>query len=145
MAELTDPRVAAFLSEGDRNGKLSYLREDRRPAVVPVWFVVDNGEIVFFTGRESPKAKAFAEDPRVAFLVDDGCPPYSYVSITGVVAKSAEPERFDELLAKLVARYTPQEDFEKTLQFFKGQDEALYRIRATQVQAKFDLMNALPV
>ena len=137
--------MAAFLSEGDRNGKLSYLREDRRPTVVPVWFVVDNGEIVFFTQRESPKAKAFAEDPRVAFLVDDGRPPYSYVSITGVVAQSADPQHFDELLAKIVARYTPQEDLEKTLQFLKGQDEVLYRIRATKVQAKFDLLNAFPV
>ncbi|MGL6233855.1 MAG: PPOX class F420-dependent oxidoreductase [Segniliparus sp.] len=143
MAELTDPQVAAFLSAGDRNGKLSYLRADRRPAIVPVWFVVDNGEIVFFTGPQSPKAKAFGEDPRVAFLVDDGRPPYSYVSITGVVSKSVEPERFDELLAKIVARYVPEEEFEKTLQFFKGQDEALYRIRATKVQAKFDLMNSL--
>ena len=112
---------------------------------MPVWFVVDHGEIVFFTGQDSPKAKAFGEDPRVAFLVDDGRPPYSYVSVAGVVAKSVEPERFDELLAKIVARYVAEEDFEKTLQFFKGQDEALYRIRATKVHAKFDLMNELPV
>jgi PPOX class probable F420-dependent enzyme len=143
VAELTDPEVTEFLSKGDRNGKLSYLRADRRPMIVPVWFIVEQGEILFFTARESPKAKAFAEDPRVAFLVDDDRPPYSYVSVAGVVAQDGDPERYDELMSKLIERYVPQEDVEKFLEYFKSQDEALYRIRATKVQAKFDVMNAL--
>lgn len=140
---MTDPDVTEFLSKGDRNGKLSYLRADRRPVIVPVWFIVEHGEILFFTARQSAKAKAFAEDPRVAFLVDDDRPPYSYVSVAGVVAPDGASERRDELMSKIVERYTPQENVQKTLDYFKSQDEALYRIRATKVQAKFDLMNAL--
>lgn len=143
MAELTDPEVTEFLSKGERNGKLSYLRADRRPMIVPVWFVVEHGEILFFTARESAKAKAFAEDPRVAFLVDDERPPYSYVSIAGVVAPDGASERYDELMSKIIERYVAKEDIQKFLNYFKSQDDVLYRIRATKVQAKFDLMNAL--
>lgn len=45
--------VVAFLSEGTRTGMLGYLASDGRPLVAPVWFVVDKGELVFNTGKDT--------------------------------------------------------------------------------------------
>lgn len=55
MAELSD-EVIDFLSAGTRTAMLGYLAADGRPLVAPVWFIVDNGELVFNTRRESAKA-----------------------------------------------------------------------------------------
>ena len=70
-----DDHVIAFLSEGTRTAKLGYLASDGRPLVAPVWFVVDGGDLVFNTGRDTAKGRALARDPRVVICVDDEQPP----------------------------------------------------------------------
>lgn len=55
MAELTE-KVIEFLSAGTRTGMLGYVAADGRPLVAPVWFVVDEGQLAFNTGRDTSKA-----------------------------------------------------------------------------------------
>jgi nitroimidazol reductase NimA-like FMN-containing flavoprotein (pyridoxamine 5'-phosphate oxidase superfamily) len=57
MAALS-AEVIEFLSAGTRTATLGYLGPDGRPLAAPVWFIVDNGELVFNTGRESAKGLA---------------------------------------------------------------------------------------
>jgi hypothetical protein len=52
--------------------------------VAPVWFIVDNGQLVFNTGRETAKGLALKKDSRVVSCVDDPHPPSSFVA--GAVA-----------------------------------------------------------
>lgn len=85
----------AFLSEGTRTGKLATVRRDGRPHVVPIWFVLDGGDLVFTTGASSVKAHAMRRDPRVCLCIDDERPPYAYVMVQGTAALS---EDMDELL-----------------------------------------------
>jgi hypothetical protein len=70
MAELSG-EVVEFLSAGTRPAMLGYLGADGRPLVAPVWIIVDNGELVFNTARESAKGRALARDSRVVICVDD--------------------------------------------------------------------------
>ncbi|MGH3596259.1 MAG: pyridoxamine 5'-phosphate oxidase family protein, partial [Mycobacterium sp.] len=77
MAELS-PKVVEFLSAGTRTGMLGFVAADGRPLVAPVWFVVDNGELVFNTGRNTAKGRALARDSRIVICVDDPHPPYSF-------------------------------------------------------------------
>ena len=72
MAELSD-EVIDFLSMGTRTAMLGYLAADSRPLVAPVWFIVDNGELVFNTGRASAKGRAL-QDSRVVICADDPHP-----------------------------------------------------------------------
>ena len=62
--ELSDD-VVEFLTAGTRTGMLGYVAADGRPLVAPVWFVVDDGQLVFNTGRETSKGRALSRDPRV--------------------------------------------------------------------------------
>jgi Pyridoxamine 5'-phosphate oxidase len=64
MAELSE-EVIEFLSAGTRPAMLGYVATDGRPLVAPVWIIVDNGELVFNTARESAKGRALARDSRV--------------------------------------------------------------------------------
>jgi hypothetical protein len=57
MAELPG-EVAEFLSAGTRTGMLGFVAPDGRPLVAPVWFIIDNGELVFNTGRNSERSCA---------------------------------------------------------------------------------------
>jgi len=56
--------VSAFLQAGTRTGKLGYIGADGRPLVAPVWFIVEDGCIVFNTGKQTVKGRALAREPR---------------------------------------------------------------------------------
>ena len=62
MTSITDPEISAFLAAGTRTGKLAYTSADGRPLVVPVWFIVEDGCVVFNTSKKSAKGRALARD-----------------------------------------------------------------------------------
>ncbi|WP_028930072.1 hypothetical protein [Pseudonocardia asaccharolytica] len=45
MGQRTD-ELAASLSAGTRTGKLGYVAGNGQPLVTPVWFVVEDGELL---------------------------------------------------------------------------------------------------
>jgi len=79
MMEIID-----FLMHGTRTGKLSTVREDGRPHVAPIWFVWNEGKIIFCTGDSSIKAKNIKHNPKVSICVDDESPPYAFVIVEGI-------------------------------------------------------------
>src|ERR1700716_2586416 len=104
MAELSD-RVVEFLSTGTRTGMLGYVAADGRPLVAPVWFVVDDGQLAFNTGKDTAKGRALARDPRVVICVDDPHPPYSFVQVQGVASLSEDPEDLVAMATRTGGRY----------------------------------------
>jgi nitroimidazol reductase NimA-like FMN-containing flavoprotein (pyridoxamine 5'-phosphate oxidase superfamily) len=52
--------VVDFLSEGTRTGKLGYLAADGRPLIAPIWFLVEDGQVVFNTAADSAKGRALS-------------------------------------------------------------------------------------
>lgn len=110
--ELTD-EVVAFLSSGTRTGKIGYVAADGRPLVVPIWFVVENGRLVFNTGADSAKARALHRDPRVVLVVDDERPPYSFVQVQGTVSVGEDPDDLLATATRIAARYMGPERAEE--------------------------------
>jgi hypothetical protein len=51
VSSLGDPAVRDFLSHGTRTGKLGFLAASGRPLVAPVWFIVEDGSLVFEHGQ----------------------------------------------------------------------------------------------
>jgi len=49
VPSLSDPAVRDFLGHGTRTGKLGFLAAGGRPLVAPVWFIVEDGSLVFNT------------------------------------------------------------------------------------------------
>jgi PPOX class probable F420-dependent enzyme len=140
MTSITDPQVRAFLSEGTRTGKLSYLGADGRPLVAPVWFVLEDDCLVFNTGKESAKGRSLARDPRATLCVDLEEPPYAFVQVQGVAELSEDLEDLERTATITAARYMGEERAEEFGNRNAVPGELVVRLRPTKVLAAFDMV-----
>ncbi|MGO9506322.1 MAG: PPOX class F420-dependent oxidoreductase [Mycobacterium sp.] len=138
MAELSE-RVVEFLSAGTRTGMFAYVASDGRPLVMPVWFVVDNGEPAFNTGRDTPKGLALERDSRVAICVDDPHPPYSFVQVQGVATVGEDPDELLDIATRTGARCMGADRAEEFGRRNAVPGELVVRVRPTKVIAGFDI------
>jgi PPOX class probable F420-dependent enzyme len=138
MADLST-RVVAFLSAGTRTGMLGFVASDGRPLVTPVWFVVDDGELVFATHRDTPKHRALQRDPRVTICVDDPHPPYSFVQAQGVAAVTDDRGDVLDNTTRTGARYMGAERAEEFGRRNAVPGELVVRVRPTKVITGFDI------
>jgi PPOX class probable F420-dependent enzyme len=102
---MDDAQWRAFVSEGTRTGKLATTRHDGRPHVVPIWFVLDGTDFVFNTGDHTIKGRALRRTGIAALCVDDERPPYAFVSVTGTVSISEDPEELLRWATAIGGRY----------------------------------------
>ena len=105
MRKLSDPESLAFLAVGTRTGKLATVRSDGRPHVVPIWFVVEDGAIVFNTWHTSVKARNLSRDPRASLAVDYEEPPFGYVVVEGEASLSEDLDEVKRVATIVGARY----------------------------------------
>lgn len=138
MDKLSDD-VISFLSEGTRTGMLGYLASDGRPLLAPVWFVVDDGQLAFNTGKTSAKGRALARDPRVVMCVDDPRPPYSFVQIQGVAAISEDPQELLDIATRTGGRYMGADRADEFGRRNGVPGELVVRIKPTKVLKAFDV------
>ena len=136
MAELSD-RVVAFLSEGTRTGMLGFVAGDGRPLVAPVWFVVDDGQLAFNTGRDTSKGRALDRDPRVVICVDDPHPPYSFIQVQGVATVTEDPLDVLDIATRTGARYMGADRADEFGRRNAVPGELVVRVRPTKVITGF--------
>ena len=138
MAELSD-RVVAFLSERTRAGMLGFVAADGRPLVAPVWFVVDNGQLVFNTQRHSSKGRALARDSRVVVCVDDPHPPYSFVQVQGVATVTEDRQDVLDIATRTGSRYMGADRADEFGRRNAVPGEVVVRVQPTKVITGFNI------
>lgn len=138
MVELTE-KVIEFLSAGTRTGMLGYVAADGRPLVAPVWFVVDDGQLAFNTGRDTSKGRALDRDPRVVICVDDPHPPYSFVQVQGVASVGEDPADVLGIATRTGARYMGADRADEFGRRNAVPGELVVRLRPTKVITGFDI------
>jgi len=136
---MTDPEVSAFLSEGTRTGMLSYTAADGRPLVAPVWFIVEDGCVVFNTGKQSVKGRALERDPRTALCTDLQEPPFGFVQVQGEAELSEDPAELLRTATAIAARYMGAERAAEFGQRNSGPGELVVRLRPAKVLAAFNV------
>ena len=134
----------SFLSElPARTAKLAVVRADGSPHVAPVWIDLDQSadgvEVVFMTSAETVKGKAILRDPRVALCIDDERPPFSFVTISGPVTTSTDPEELLGWATRIAARYMGPESAAEYGRRNAVPPEMLVRVRPQRVVAKVDV------
>jgi PPOX class probable F420-dependent enzyme len=139
VTSVTDPKISAFLGAGTRTGKLAYTSRDGRPLVVPVWFVVEDGTLVFNTGKDTAKGRALARDPRATLCVDVEEPPYGFVQVQGIAELSEEPGELLRTATAIGARYMGEDRAEQIGKRNAVPGELVVRLRPTKVIAVFDM------
>jgi PPOX class probable F420-dependent enzyme len=138
MAELSG-EVAQFLSAGTRTGMLGFVASDGRPLVAPVWFILDEGELVFNTGRDTAKGRALHRDPRVVICVDDPHPPYSFVQVQGKATATANAADLLDIATRIGARYMGVHRAGEFGRRNAVPGELVVRVRPTKVLSAFNI------
>jgi PPOX class probable F420-dependent enzyme len=139
VSSLGDPAVRDFLSHGTRTGKLSYLAASGRPLVAPVWFVVEDGSLVFNTNKDTAKGRALARDPRVSLCVDLEEPPYAFVQVQGEAELSEDPAELIRTATAIAARYMGAGRAEEFGRRNGVPGELVVRVWPTKVRVNFDV------
>ena len=139
MASVTDPKISAFLSAGTRTGKLAYKGADGRPLVAPIWFVVEDGVLIFNTGKDTAKGRALARDPRATLCVDLQEPPYGFVQVQGDAELSEDLGELVRTATAIAARYMGDDRAEEYGKRNAVPGELVVRLRPTKVIAAFNI------
>lgn len=105
MTRELDPEVARLFA-GGHYVHLTTLREDGSPQSRPVWTIVHDGRVAFFTQPQSPKARHLLRDPRVALSVVDHANPYLSAWVRGRVGEVIDGEKALEIIDRLSYAYT---------------------------------------
>jgi len=136
MEKMTNQEALAFLSTGRRTGKVAVVREDGRPHVTPIWFVLDGEQLVFNTWHESVKARCLQRDLRIALCVDQEQPPYAFVMVEGSVEISTQPDELLRFATRIAARYMGEERAEEYGKRNSGEGELLIRVTPQKIIAR---------
>lgn len=118
---------------------MAFAAADGRPMVTPVWFIVEGDELVFNTGKDTAKGRAFARDPRIALCVDLEEPPYALVTVQGTVTLSEDPDELVRTATAIAGRYMGADKAEEFGKRNGVPGELVVRVRPTKVVAHFDM------
>ena len=91
---LEDTRIPVRIAANSRSGF---------PLLASLWYLPEDGALWCATPRSSQVASLLARDPRCAFEVSVEAPPY--VGVRGQALATLHPERGEEVLRALLARY----------------------------------------
>ena len=136
----SDAEAFIFLaSDPPHTGKLATVRLDGSPHVAPVWFAVDGFALVFTTNEDTLKGRAIRRDPRVALCVDDERPPFSFVTVNGVVEVSEDPADLLHWATVIGGRYMGGERAQEYGVRNGVPGELLCRLRPTRIVSAFNV------
>lgn len=128
-----------FLSEGTRTGKVATVRQDGRPHVVPIWFIVDGDDLVFTTWHRSVKALNLTRNSWAALVADLEEPPYAHVTVEGRVSISDDPDELEEYATRIGARYMGEDRAEEFGARNAVPGEVVVRLHIDKIMAKDDM------
>lgn len=139
MREMSRSEALDFMKQGTRTGKIATVREDGRPHVVPIWFVIDDDDLVFTTWHNSVKALNLEGNPRAAVVTDLEAPPYAYVTAEGPVSVSDDLEELRDFATRIGGRYMGEDRAEEFGERNGVPGELVVRIHIDKIIAKDDV------
>lgn len=81
---MTEEELLSFLGDGQKTLQVSSNDRDGYPHIVPMWFLVEDGKVVFRSFSKSQKIVNLRRDPKIAVLVEDG---KDYENLRGAMIK----------------------------------------------------------
>lgn len=112
MPKMTEDEVASFLMEPDHLVRIGTVDADGMPRVVPTWFVLVDGEIVFTPRGPATFLANIRRDPRIGLSIDEDPLPYRKVTVQGrarIVHEPGNDDAWRDLYRTIAKRYIPAE------------------------------------
>jgi PPOX class probable F420-dependent enzyme len=136
---MTDDDRRKFLLDGTRTAVLATVRADGRPHAAPVWFTLDGDDVIFNTGAETVKGRNLRRDGRAVLVVDEGTPPFDFVTIEGRVEISEDPDESLRWATVIGGRYMGADRAEEFGRRNAVPGELLVRLRPDKIIAIADM------
>ena len=105
-------RMLGFLRSPVRTVQCATVRADGRPHLVPIWFDIDKGTLVFTNWHKTVKSASLRRDRRICLSFDDQAPPFSFVQLEGTVSLETDPDQLLYWATRIGRRYMGQEQAE---------------------------------
>jgi PPOX class probable F420-dependent enzyme len=104
--DMTPEETAEFLAEG-HTLQVATIGPDGRPHLAPMWYVVEDGRVVFRSFSKSQKIVNLRRDPRLTVLVERGL---GYTELQGVMIRGTarlidDPAYVLRIYGRLAAKY----------------------------------------
>jgi nitroimidazol reductase NimA-like FMN-containing flavoprotein (pyridoxamine 5'-phosphate oxidase superfamily) len=109
---MTDVEVTDFLGEPGHLLRLGTTDASGAPSVVPIWFVYEEGRILFTPRERSAWRLHLERDPRVCLLIDESAHPYRKVVAKGdavEVHRLGDDNQWRDIYRRIMLRYVPEE------------------------------------
>lgn len=133
-------------AEPARTCKLAVTRKDGSPHLAPVWVDLERGAgpdgedvVVFMTSADTVKGKSILRDGRVAMCFDDERPPFAFVTITGRVTTTTDPDELLEVATRIGSRYMGADAAEAYGKRNAAPPEMVVRLIPDRIVAKVDV------
>ena len=137
---LSPAEVRSFLREPPaRPGVLATVGPDGRTHVAPIWFALDDDDLVFNTGADTAKGRHLARTGRASLCVQDDRPPYAFVSLEGPVTLSEDLAEVRRWATAIGGRYMGTDRAEEFGARNGVAGELVVRLRAERTVAAADL------
>lgn len=108
MPKLTSAETATFLQEPGHLARIGTVDDGGMPRVLPLWFVVEDGALLFTPRSPAVIWKNLLRDPRVGISIDEDATPWRKVSVQGVVEVRHQPGEDDawrDVYRRIAKRY----------------------------------------
>ncbi len=76
-----------------------------RVLVAPIWYIVEDGDLIFNTAPDTIKGKFLAREHQATICVDLEEPPYAFVQVQGNAELSNDPSELLRTATAIAARY----------------------------------------
>jgi nitroimidazol reductase NimA-like FMN-containing flavoprotein (pyridoxamine 5'-phosphate oxidase superfamily) len=109
---MTDAEVATFLDEPGHLVRIGTVDSDGLPRVVPTWFILHDGAIVFTPRGPAAFLANIRRDPRIGLSIDEDPIPYRKVTVQGravILHEPGEDDVWRDLYRTIAKRYVPAE------------------------------------
>lgn len=136
---MSDDDRRKFLLDGTRTAVLATVRADGRPHAAPVWFTLDGDDVIFNTGAETVKGRNLRRDGRAVLVVDEGTPPFDFVTIEGRVEISEDLDESLRWATVIGGRYMGADRAEEFGRRNAVPGELLVRLRPDKIIAIADM------
>ena len=135
MPKLTHDEMATFLGERGHLARIGTVDADGMPRVLPLWFVVEDGALLFTPRSPAVIWKNVLRDPRVGISIDEEAASWRKVSVQGRVEVRYPPGNDDawrDVYRRIAKRYVPDQAADA---YVDGTDDQPRALCAVQLDA----------
>ncbi len=131
MPKLSERELNEFLSERGHLARIATIKADGAPAVTPVWFIYENGQVLITPRKHSAFLADIRRDPRVAATIDEEAGRYRKAIFEGraeILYEPGEDRKWDDVYRRITLRYVDERSADFYLSETRDQPRALIAI-----------------